>query len=231
MGGPIPAASSITSALTILEQIRRQPLEVILADSFVMTNSIAHPNALSWFPPISWNCSRATIDRDRRSFAGCERFVAIRFPKRSECLDALRPGIKHPPTARNSGHLSAHGTETQMVLTATRDAQTCSTQNPYPRSGPTPGGPAGAANGTSAPRWSGGCLRVMPSCFGPPTPTRARRPFDASVDPTEARNDILGCFGQSDRPTRATRQALRFPSRQTIRFGDGGAVHSGGPRQ
>jgi hypothetical protein len=37
----------------------------------------------------------------------------------------------------------------------------------------------------------------MPSCFGPPTPTRARRPFDASVDPTEARNDILGCFGQS----------------------------------
>ena len=30
-------------------------------------------------------------------------------------------------------------------------------------------------------------------------PTRARRPFDASVDHTEARNDILGCFGQSDR--------------------------------
>ena len=34
---------------------------------------------------------------------------------------------------------------------------------------------------------------------GPTTPTRARRPFDASVDHTEARNDILGCFGRSDR--------------------------------
>jgi hypothetical protein len=31
------------------------------------------------------------------------------------------------------------------------------------------------------------------------TPTRARRPFDASVDPTEARNDILSCFGRSHR--------------------------------
>jgi hypothetical protein len=28
-------------------------------------------------------------------------------------------------------------------------------------------------------------------CVGPTTPTRARRPFDASVDHTEARNDIL----------------------------------------
>jgi hypothetical protein len=26
-------------------------------------------------------------------------------------------------------------------------------------------------------------------------PTRARRPSDASVDPTDARNDILVCFG------------------------------------
>jgi hypothetical protein len=32
-----------------------------------------------------------------------------------------------------------------------------------------------------------------------PTPKRARRPFDASVDHTEARNDILECFGRSDR--------------------------------
>jgi hypothetical protein len=29
---------------------------------------------------------------------------------------------------------------------------------------------------------------------GPPAPTRARRLFDASVDQTDARNDILGCF-------------------------------------
>ena len=28
---------------------------------------------------------------------------------------------------------------------------------------------------------------------------RASRPFDASVDHTEARNDILGCFGRSHR--------------------------------
>src|SRR5262249_36457949 len=35
--------------------------------------------------------------------------------------------------------------------------------------------------------------------FSPTTPTRAGRLADASVDPTEARNDILGCFGRSDR--------------------------------
>jgi hypothetical protein len=35
------------------------------------------------------------------------------------------------------------------------------------------------------------------------TPKRASRPFDASV-PTDARNDILGCFGRSHR--RALRQ-------------------------
>ena len=35
-------------------------------------------------------------------------------------------------------------------------------------------------------------------------PTRARRPFDASVDPTDARNDILGCVGRSDRRATAT---------------------------
>jgi hypothetical protein len=33
----------------------------------------------------------------------------------------------------------------------------------------------------------------------PTTPTRAGRLADASVDPTYARNDILGCFGRSDR--------------------------------
>jgi hypothetical protein len=31
---------------------------------------------------------------------------------------------------------------------------------------------------------------------GPTTPTRAGRLADASVDPTEARNDILGCVGR-----------------------------------
>jgi hypothetical protein len=34
---------------------------------------------------------------------------------------------------------------------------------------------------------------------GPTTPTRAGRLADASVDPTDARNDIVGCFGRSDR--------------------------------
>jgi hypothetical protein len=32
---------------------------------------------------------------------------------------------------------------------------------------------------------------------GPTTPTRAGRLSDASVDPTDARNDILGCVGRS----------------------------------
>jgi hypothetical protein len=34
--------------------------------------------------------------------------------------------------------------------------------------------------------------------FGPTTPTRANRPFDASVDPTEARNVTVRRFGRSD---------------------------------
>ena len=37
------------------------------------------------------------------------------------------------------------------------------------------------------------------SAIRPTTPTRAARLADASVDPTEARNDIRGCFGRSDR--------------------------------
>jgi hypothetical protein len=36
-------------------------------------------------------------------------------------------------------------------------------------------------------------------CYCPTTPTRAGRLADASVDPTEARNDILGCFGRYGR--------------------------------
>jgi hypothetical protein len=43
---------------------------------------------------------------------------------------------------------------------------------------------------------------------GPTTPTRARRPFDASVDQTEARNDVLGCFGRSDRRAQGDRSTL-----------------------
>jgi hypothetical protein len=39
---------------------------------------------------------------------------------------------------------------------------------------------------------------VHPARVGPTTPTRARRLADASVDPTEARNDILVCSGRSD---------------------------------
>jgi hypothetical protein len=35
--------------------------------------------------------------------------------------------------------------------------------------------------------------------FGPTTPKLAGRLADASVDPTEARNNILGCIGRSDR--------------------------------
>jgi hypothetical protein len=39
------------------------------------------------------------------------------------------------------------------------------------------------------------------TCFGPTTPTRATRPFDASVDHTEARKAIVRAFGRSDRRT------------------------------
>jgi hypothetical protein len=45
--------------------------------------------------------------------------------------------------------------------------------------------------------------------IGPTTPTRARRFADASVDPTEARNDILGCFGRSDRSAQGDRPTKR----------------------
>jgi hypothetical protein len=47
-----------------------------------------------------------------------------------------------------------------------------------------------------------------PARFGPTTPTRAGRVADASVDYTEARNDIVGCFGRSDRS--AQRRWLRL---------------------
>src|SRR6516165_3722589 len=55
-------------------------------------------------------------------------------------------------------------------------------------------------------------------CFGPTTPTRAGRLADASVDPTDARNDILGCVGRSDRSAQiivtwpGSRGALLLPS-------------------
>jgi hypothetical protein len=61
------------------------------------------------------------------------------------------------------------------------------------------------------------------ACFGRTPPTRARRLADASVDQTEARNDILGCFGRSDR--RAQRHGLqanmatRRPSAKADQFG------------
>jgi hypothetical protein len=45
--------------------------------------------------------------------------------------------------------------------------------------------------------------------FGPTTPTRARRSLAASVDPTDARNEILGCFGRSDRRAQDDRPTLR----------------------
>jgi hypothetical protein len=41
------------------------------------------------------------------------------------------------------------------------------------------------------------------SAIRPTTPTRAARSFDASVDPTDARNDIVGCFGRSDQRAQA----------------------------
>jgi hypothetical protein len=48
------------------------------------------------------------------------------------------------------------------------------------------------------------------------TRTRARGLFDASVDPTDARNDILGCFGRSDDPTDARGDILSpLPIRRT----------------
>jgi len=49
--------------------------------------------------------------------------------------------------------------------------------------------------------------------FGPTTPTRAGRLPDASVDPTEARNDILGCFGRSHRSAQSDRPTLRIDQR------------------
>jgi hypothetical protein len=49
-----------------------------------------------------------------------------------------------------------------------------------------------AATGLQATRLTGASFIIS-------TPTRAGRLADASVDPTEARNDILGCFGRSDR--------------------------------
>jgi hypothetical protein len=50
-------------------------------------------------------------------------------------------------------------------------------------------------------------------CFGPTTPTRAGRLADASVDPTEARNDNLGCFGRSDE---ARNRPIVQPTGQTL---------------
>src|SRR5262249_10577161 len=67
-----------------------------------------------------------------------------------------------------------------------------------------------------APRDRGGVREARrehwqsPRRFGhPTTPTRARRLIGASVDPTEARNDILGCFGRSDRSAQGDRPTLR----------------------
>src|SRR5262249_8236423 len=45
------------------------------------------------------------------------------------------------------------------------------------------------------PSLPGGHFLGAVACVGPTTPTRAGRLADASVDPTDARNDILGCFG------------------------------------
>jgi hypothetical protein len=49
---------------------------------------------------------------------------------------------------------------------------------------------------------------------GPTTPTRARRLFDASVDPTDARKATVRRFGRSDRPAQ---QRHRF-SRPSIKI-------------
>jgi hypothetical protein len=54
-------------------------------------------------------------------------------------------------------------------------------------------------------------LFLLVARVGPTTPTRAGRLADASVDPTDARNDILGCFGRSDR------SALRYIDVNRIR--------------
>jgi hypothetical protein len=45
---------------------------------------------------------------------------------------------------------------------------------------------------------------------GPPTPKRATRLADASVDPTDARKTTVRRFGRSD--TRATRTHVASPS-------------------
>jgi hypothetical protein len=58
----------------------------------------------------------------------------------------------------------------------------------------------------------GSKMTRVQKCMGPrsdfldapvdPTPTRARRPFDASVDHTDARKATVRCFGRSDRRAR-----------------------------
>jgi hypothetical protein len=62
---------------------------------------------------------------------------------------------------------------------------------------------------------------MRPECVGPTTPTRAGRLADASVDPTEARNDILGCFGRSDRRAQLDRSTLRSIRPKQVITGDG----------
>ena len=52
--------------------------------------------------------------------------------------------------------------------------------------------------------------------FGPTTPTRAGRLADASVDHTEARNNILGCFGRSDRRAQRGSSMRRSIRRRTL---------------
>jgi hypothetical protein len=72
------------------------------------------------------------------------------------------------------------------------------------------GSNAGRFNRSRAPHHhptliGGWCRRMKLTSFGPTTPTRARRLADALVDPTEARNDILGSLSESDRSARCRR--------------------------
>jgi hypothetical protein len=54
-------------------------------------------------------------------------------------------------------------------------------------------------------------VTIMQTCVGPQGYFPA-----ASVDPTEARNDIRGCFGRSDRS--ALRQSDRYRLRSATRL-------------
>jgi hypothetical protein len=77
------------------------------------------------------------------------------------------------------------------------------------------------------PKWVGEAnyvAEISRGRVGPTTPTRARRLADASVDPTDARKDIVVCFGRSDRSRLVPRNDITADERGAMvrnRLGSG----------